>query len=201
MNSGHTSNLIPAASGSGNNPLGVLLPVDRKVIHSHSLNTFFMKNSNSNGHALVADPSVLSTQEFHLGGRKRLVDAVNDFQLTMQHALRANLTRDLEERAKLEAGVLPPLSASEMFDYLLDTDPDFLNWCFPYCAIVLTKRNISHHHAFILNTYRIAVDPKTKEKLEQDAHPPVADPEKGPDYVFNALNNAVGVKNDDHAEQ
>lgn len=104
------------------------------------------------GHDLV---EVSSNQiEYHPGGRKRLHDVLQDFQMTMQHAIRQDLQGKLIERANAEAGVLPPLTAAEMFDYLRDSDDEFYNWCFPYCAITLTAQTLSPIHVQVLAVFR-----------------------------------------------
>lgn len=95
----------------------------------------------------------------HLGGSKRLQSVVEDYVLTMQHALRQNLHAELIARAKDEAGVLPELTAAEMFDYLVDSDPEFYNWCFPFCAVVLTRQNIGYLHQAILQQFRASLEP------------------------------------------
>jgi len=97
--------------------------------------------------------------ETHLGGAKRLSALVEDYVLTMQHAMRQNLKADLELRAKEEAGVLPEFTAAEMYDYLVDTDPEFYNWCFPFCAVVLTKQNLGYIHQSILSQFRHSLEP------------------------------------------
>jgi len=106
-----------------------------------------------------ASNGVYDKPEFHLEGRKRLEEAINDYSLTMQHAIRSNLTAELVERAVQEADVLPPLTAAEMFDYLADSDSEFFNWCFPFCAYRLTKEKLSYLHSHILSQYRRSLDP------------------------------------------
>lgn len=103
---------------------------------------------------LSSDPAMDLKHEFHPGGRKRLQDAVNDFQLTMQHAVRSSAVADLVARAQDQAIGLPPFSVLEMYDYLFDTDPEFLNWMFPYCAVKLTRSNIGYLHSYILTDFR-----------------------------------------------
>lgn len=109
----------------------------------------------------------MSTQplshDFHPGGRKQLEMLVQDFQLTMQHALRQDLQAALELRAKQDAGVLPEMTAAEMYDYLMDTDDEFINWCFPACAFKLTKDNMGPMHQFILTHFRRSLDPAPSE--------------------------------------
>lgn len=96
----------------------------------------------------------------HPGNRKRLMKALDDYSLTLQHAIRQDLRAYLEQRAKDEADVLPPLSALEMFDYCMDADPDFLNTCFPFCAVMLTKENIGYLHNHILQQFRLTLVPE-----------------------------------------
>lgn len=95
----------------------------------------------------------------HVGGAKKLSDAMEDFSLTMQHALRQDLRAQLELRAKEEAGILPEFTLAEMFDYLCDSDPEFYNFCFPYCAIRLTPENVGYLHAFVLKQFRLTLEP------------------------------------------
>lgn len=103
----------------------------------------------------------MSTQhDFHPGGKKTLQTLVEDFQLTMQHALRQDLRTALESRAQQDAGVLPPLTAAEMFDYLAETDSEFYNWCFPACAFVLTAENMGAMHSIILQNFRVSLQPE-----------------------------------------
>nr|QJB20137.1 MAG: hypothetical protein [Microvirus sp.] len=116
-------------------------------------------SKSSNGH---------SVPDYHPGGRKRLEQAISDYSLTMQHAIRQDLTAQLISRAKEEAGVLPEFTPLEMFDYLLDSDDEFINWCFPFCAYRLTKDNISHLHAKILTDFRVTLMPEQ----------PIAEPSK-----------------------
>lgn len=97
----------------------------------------------------------------HPGGAKRLSGAVDDYILTMQHALRSNLITELERRANEEAGVLPALTPAEMFDYLVDSDPEFYNWCFPFCAFILTKENIGYLHQVVLSQFRASLNIST----------------------------------------
>lgn len=99
-------------------------------------------------------------KQYHPGGFKRLSDAVEEFQLTMQHAVRQNLTADLQERAMAEENpILPPFQVHEMFDYLRDSDEEFYNWVFPMCAIRLTDETLSPMHLFILRKYRESIEP------------------------------------------
>lgn len=121
---------------------------------SKKVKTDFSKN----GHDLVPDSTALR-QEFHPEGRKRLSEAIEDFSLTMQHAIRANLAHDLAQRAKDEAGILPALTVPEMFDFLVDSDDDFLNWCFPFCALKLTTKNLGYLHHNILRQFRLSLEP------------------------------------------
>lgn len=110
--------------------------------------------------------SVTSKQhEIHPGGAKRLSEVVDDYVLTMQHALRQDLEWQLKQRALDDAGVLPPLEPHEMFDYLRDTDPEFYNWCFPFCAIRLTSSNLGYLHSSILNQFRATLNP-VREPLD-----------------------------------
>lgn len=97
--------------------------------------------------------------DIHPGNAKRLNDVMEDYVLTMQHALRQDLEKQLEQRAKDESGVLPPLSAWEMFTYLEDTDEEFYNWCFPFCAIRLTKKNVGYLHKAILRQFLASITP------------------------------------------
>lgn len=106
------------------------------------------------------------TTVYHPEGHKRLGEAVQDFQLTMQHALRQNLSVELQQRALDEAGVLPPLTPGEMFDYLIDTDSEFVNYCFPYCAFVLDKDKLGYLHLHILQQFRRSLDPAQESVLE-----------------------------------
>lgn len=99
------------------------------------------------------------TVETHIGGAKRLSALVDDYVLTMQHALRQDLQRQLEIRAEQEADVLPKFSVAEMYDYLVDTDPEFFNWCFPFCAVVLTRENLGYIHQRILHQFRQSLEP------------------------------------------
>lgn len=111
-----------------------------------------------------------SSKQFtsHPGGAKRLASLVDDYVLTMQHAIRADAARQLEIRAQEEAGVLPPLSAAEMYDYLVDTDDEFFNWMFPYCAIKLTRDNLGYMHQHILHNFRLSLNPSpVSEVIEQ----------------------------------
>jgi len=98
--------------------------------------------------------------DFHPGGKKTLQTLVEDFQLTMQHALRQDLRSALELRAQQDAGVLPVMTAAEMFDYLADTDSEFYNWCFPACAFVLTAENMGPMHSVILQNFRRSLEPE-----------------------------------------
>lgn len=106
-----------------------------------------------------------SSKQFepHPGGAKRLSSLVDDYVLTMQHALRSDALRQLEIRAKEEAGVLPEFTPAEMYDYLTDTDPEFFNWMFPFCAIKLTKQNLGHLHQTILKQFRRSLEPVNEE--------------------------------------
>jgi len=97
--------------------------------------------------------------DIHPGNAKRLSALVDDYVMTMQHAIRQDLKMELEQRAVAEAGVLPPLSAAEMFDYLMDTDVEFLNWCFPFCAVRLSPDNMSYLHKRIITDYRKSLNP------------------------------------------
>lgn len=97
--------------------------------------------------------------EPHPGGARRLSSLVDDYILTMQHALRQDLEHQLKIRALDEAGVLPPLEPHEMFDYLWDSDSEFFNWCFPFCAITLTKSNLGYLHQSILQQFRATLSP------------------------------------------
>lgn len=92
--------------------------------------------------------------EMHPGGAKRLSELVDDYVLTMQHALRQDIKAALLQRAKEEAGILPEFTPAEMWDYLWDTDPEFFNWCFPFCAVRLTASNLGYLHARILSDFR-----------------------------------------------
>lgn len=98
------------------------------------------------------------TNDLHPGNAKRLSDSLNDFNLTMQHALRYNIYSELEKLAKEEAGILPEFSVAEMYDYLMDSDDEFLNWLFPFCAIRLTKENLGHLHTWILTAFRKSLE-------------------------------------------
>jgi len=102
--------------------------------------------SSSNGSAIKHEP--------HPGGSRRLAALVDDYVLTMQHALRQDLEYQLKQRALDESGVLSPLEPHEMFDFLSDTDTEFFNWCFPFCAITLTKSNLGYLHQSILSQFR-----------------------------------------------
>lgn len=120
-----------------------------------------------NGHDLVEVPdTVLDSNRFHVGGYKRLSDLINDFSLTMQHALRVDLPWLLKERAIAEAGVLPPLSPVEMFDYLADSDDEFFNWCFPFCAVKLTDQNLGPIHLQILSAFRAELAASNGETVD-----------------------------------
>lgn len=110
----------------------------------------------------------LSNQPFHLSGKKNLEIVVTDFQMTMQHALRHDLKAALELRAEQDAGLLPTMTAAEMFDYLYDTDDAFINWCFPFCAFVLTRDNMPSSHAFILDHYRRTLLPVESESASTE---------------------------------
>lgn len=105
-------------------------------------------------------PTQPHKSEIHPGGKKNLDSLMQDFQLTMQHALRSDIVGALETRALQEAGVLPPLSVAEMYDYLLETDAGFINWCFPACAVVLSSESMSPMHAFILDRFRRSLEPE-----------------------------------------
>lgn len=113
-------------------------------------------------------PNGVSRQhEIHPGGSKKLSALVDDYVLTMQHALRQDLTSQLIARAEQEAGVLPQMTAAEMYDYLADSDSEFYNWCFPFCAIVLTSSNLGYLHRRILHDYRRTLnDLGTREPLD-----------------------------------
>jgi len=100
-----------------------------------------------------------SKHPIHPGNAKRMQEALQDFSLTMQHAIRWNMTEELVKRAKEEAGVLPEFTAAEMFDYLADSDPEFYNWCFPFCAVQLTGENLGYLHRYILEQYRKTLIP------------------------------------------
>jgi len=104
-------------------------------------------------------PSTSMQKDLHPGGMKRLSQLVEDFQLTMQHALRNDIRAALEARAAAEAGPLQPLSPHEEFDYLLDTDDQFLNWLFPYCAFTLTFSNMGPIHRMIVTQLRRDLEP------------------------------------------
>lgn len=101
---------------------------------------------------------IANKPDIHPGGAKRLSALVDDYVLTMQHALRQDLKEQLISRAKQEAGILPEFSPAEMYDYLVDTDDEFFNWCFPFCAIRLTKSNLGYLHARILSDFRKSLD-------------------------------------------
>lgn len=104
----------------------------------------------------------------HPGNAKRLSVAMEDFSLTMQHALRQDIVSELIRRAAEEAGVLPAFTPQEMFDYLWDSDPDFFNWCFPFCAIQLTKENLGYLHKSVLTQFRATmVVPDALETVKQ----------------------------------
>jgi len=103
--------------------------------------------------------STANQHEPHPGGSRRLAALVDDYVLTMQHALRQDLEYQLKQRALDEAGVLPPLEPHEMFDFLSDTDSEFFNWCFPFCAIVLTRANMGYLHHNILQQFRATLLP------------------------------------------
>lgn len=102
--------------------------------------------------------------DFHPGNSKRMQEAVRDFQMTMAHALRNDIVEQLKKRAQEEAGVLPPLEPHEMWDYLMDTDTEFLNWIFPYCPIAMTPSNLSHLHAAIISNFRRSIQPKVESE-------------------------------------
>lgn len=108
-----------------------------------------------------------SSKQFipHLGGAKRLGALVDDYVLTMQHAIRADAMRQIEIRAKEEAGILPEFTVAEMYDYLVDSDPEFFNWMFPYCAIQLTKENLGYIHQAVLRQFRRSLDPVGDEAV------------------------------------
>lgn len=108
---------------------------------------------------MVTTSNGAKQHEIHPGGAKRLSQLVDDYVLTMQHAIRQNLRSDLEQRAKDEAGVLPEFTAVEMFDYLADIDDEFYNWCFPFCAIKLTKSNLGYLHSRLLSDFRRSLEP------------------------------------------
>lgn len=113
-------------------------------------------------HNMQAVPGV-QVREYHPGNRKRLVEELEVFSLTMQHAMRANLKKDLEHRAKEDAegpgaGILPPLTAAEMFDFLMASDPEFLNWIFPFCPVLLTPANMSYTHQHLINKFRMELN-------------------------------------------
>lgn len=97
--------------------------------------------------------------ELHPGNARRLSQALDDYTLTMSHAIRQDLKGDLERRAAEEAGILPPLTAAEMYDYLVDTDDEFYNWCFPYCAVKLTRENLGYMHKYLLEQFRRSLNP------------------------------------------
>lgn len=118
-----------------------------------------------NGHDLIPVSSS-GLPEYHPGGRKRLIQAVEEFQLTMQHALRQDVYGSLLQRAEVEASVLPKFSALEMFDYLVDSDDEFYNWLFPYCGLKLSKANMSPMHVHIVASLRMDIAQRTCQDEE-----------------------------------
>jgi len=113
-------------------------------------------------HKLVPVPDVTPGSRIHPGGQKKLMEALDDFQLTMQHALRQNLRAELERMANADTVILPPMTAAEQFDYLYDSDSEFLNFCFPYCAVTLTPENLGYLHSHILKQFRASLEPEQK---------------------------------------
>ena len=110
--------------------------------------------ASQNGHLLQPVPTS-SDDVFHIGGRKRLGEAVQDFQMTLQHAIRMDLLDTLKSKSLTDSlGIMPPLNLHEQFDYMLDTDTEFLNWMFPYCAVKLTKSGLPHTFAFLIENFR-----------------------------------------------
>lgn len=86
-----------------------------------------------------------SSYEIHPGGAKRLNAEIQAFVLTMQHAIRPSLHRDLKkiqddtpEMFKQEEFTL-----LDVFDYQRETDIGFYNWLFPCCPYILTAENLS----------------------------------------------------------
>lgn len=95
----------------------------------------------------------------HPGNARRLSQALDDYSLTMQHALRNDLRTELDKRIDYDdGGILPSATPIDKFDYLIENDIEFLNWCFPFCAIVLTKTNLGYLHQKILHDFRSSLN-------------------------------------------
>lgn len=131
------------------------------------------------GHDLVEVPGSQQVERYHLGGRKRLMSIMDDFSLTLQHALRQDVYGDLLRRAAAEAGVLPKFSAIEMFDYLKDSDDEFYNWLFPFCAYKLSPKNIGYSHAFIIDQLRLEIQARVNQ--DEDVNFPLKPELEKPD--------------------
>lgn len=131
-----------------------------------------VSDNSKSGHLLQP---VSIDDRYHVGGRKRLSDAVQDFQMTLQHAIRIDLVDSLKQRAVTDSlGIMPPLNLHEMFDYLCDTDTEFFNWMFPYCAVKLSKNTLPHTFAFLVQNFR-------RELMELDGVTP--SPSNTSDYA------------------
>lgn len=95
----------------------------------------------------------------HPGNARRLSQALDDYSLTMQHALRNDLRTELGKRIVDDNGTISPSATiADWFDYLAETDTEFYNWCFPYCAVVLTKANLGYLHQKILHDFRSSLN-------------------------------------------
>lgn len=91
----------------------------------------------------------------HKENSERLRKLLDDYSLTMQHAIRANAVAELEKmRLEDGNGIMPPLTIREFFDFKVDSDPDFLNWMFPFCAVELNETTMSYIHQKLLHDFR-----------------------------------------------
>lgn len=100
--------------------------------------------------------------EYHPEGSKRARELIQQFHMTLQHAIRNNVKEELTIRAKQEAGILPPLTPGEMFDYLMDTDDEFLNWLFPFCIERLKPSTMGPVHQILVKNIRDSLNNKEK---------------------------------------
>lgn len=104
-----------------------------------------------------------NSREIHPGGAQRLNAEIHAFAMTMQHAIRSHLHRDLEriyDEIK-DSFINPDTTILDVFDYESENRPDFYNWLFPYCPYILTAETLTHIQTTLVENIR--------RNLQQDA--------------------------------